>query len=211
MGSGRRGHRQHAWCLRPGWSLSGSSVGRRRNAGPHRAWRSDLTRMLRRYAGLGAGILHTPRRSRRLRQRGWLQRGAASFVETTPGAAESNFVTMPERPFTRDPLTVHVRPVQTSQIAENVLLPPSLHDAVLLRHNLVEHLDGVTRVPSQGIPVGKLGNKGPLGCGEQQSRHFKYERLPPRPRADKRAHEPIAHPTVGGTYPCAFLAQSHVG
>jgi hypothetical protein len=58
--------------------------------------------------------------------------GCGSVVDARAGRAESDVVTMTERPFSDDAFAVDVGAVEASEITENELGPPALDDAVLL-------------------------------------------------------------------------------
>ena len=68
-------------------------------------------------------------------------------------------------------LAVDVRAVERAQIAQYEPAVALLEDAVLLRHDLVEELDGVVRMASKAIDRPKLNRLLPLRRSEDHTRH----------------------------------------
>jgi hypothetical protein len=122
---------------------------------------------------VGLGMLHC---AGPCSERGKIQRGG-SVVVAGPRGAERDLVAVPEKLLPTHPLAVDVSAVEAAQVAEEELTVSKLYDAVLLRHNLVEQLNRVVRVPSKAVRRAKVYRLRPLGGGEDQSCH-QFERQP---------------------------------
>ena len=70
-----------------------------------------------------------------------------------------------------DPLAIDVGPVEAPKISQHELGPALLDDAVLLRDDLVEQLDGVAWVPPQAVVGAKFHNDLALRGSENNTRH----------------------------------------
>jgi hypothetical protein len=80
-----------------------------------------------------------------------------------------------------DPLAVDVGTVQAAEIAEQEAGGPPLDHAVLLRHDLVEELDRVARVPAERIVIAQLYDLLALRSRKQDARHPGPQRTVRRP------------------------------
>ena len=114
--------------------------------------------------------LKGPRCGRAVRGRG--RHGPTTAVVVTgTGLTERDVVTVPKVALTRDTLAVDVSPVQATEIAEREAVRPSLDDAVLLRHNLVEELHRVRRMTPEGVVIAELDHLLTFRGDEQDSGH----------------------------------------
>src|SRR5579862_9474336 len=82
--------------------------------------------------------------------------GRRAVVVARPGGAERDLVSVAQKLFAANPLAVDVGPVQAPEVAEDELAFPLLEDAVLLRDDLVEELDGVVGVAPQAVDRAEL-------------------------------------------------------
>ena len=84
------------------------------------------------------------------------QRDPRSVVEASPRRAERDLVAVLEQHLAAHALAVDVRAVQAAEIAKDEAAVADLDDAVLLRDDLVEELDGVVRVPAEAVDRPKI-------------------------------------------------------
>ena len=95
----------------------------------------------------------------------------AAVVITGARLTERDVVTVAKVALTRDTLSVDVGSVQATEIAKRETVGPSLDDAVLLRHNLVEELHRVRRMTPEGVVIAELDHLLPFRRYEQDSGH----------------------------------------
>jgi len=69
------------------------------------------------------------------------------------------------------PLAIYVGYVQAAEVAQHELSTPTLDDAVLLRHNLVEELDRVRGVAAERVMRGEIHDLLAFWGREQQPCH----------------------------------------
>jgi hypothetical protein len=84
-------------------------------------------------------------------------------LEAGPCGPHHDFVVVPEKLLAVDPCAVDERAVQATAVAQHVLIAPKLDDAVHLRDDLVEQLDGVVGVASERVDRTQLRHLRPLG------------------------------------------------
>ena len=75
-------------------------------------------------------------------ERRW-QRATRAIVVTRASRTERDVVPVLEILLANDPFAVDVRPVQAAEITQRKAVDAPLQNAVLLRHDLVEKLNGV--------------------------------------------------------------------
>ena len=95
----------------------------------------------------------------------------AAVIVAGPGLTERDVVAVAKIALTGDTLSVDVGSVQATEIAERETVGPSLDDAVLLRHNLVEELHRIRRVTPKGVVIAELDHLLAFRRDEQDSGH----------------------------------------
>jgi hypothetical protein len=100
-------------------------------------------------------LLHGLRELLRMNLHG-RHRAPGAIVVAGTRAAERDVVPVLQLALTVDALAVHVRAVQTSEIAQHEVGTTPLEDAVLLRDDLVQQLDRVTRMPAKRVEVAQV-------------------------------------------------------
>jgi len=113
------------------------------------------------------GVLHGTGAGR---EGGEVQRGRPVVVPRA-SRPQRDLVAMAQELFAADTFAVYVSPVQAAKITQQELSFTQLDDAVLLRHDLVEELDRVVRMPAEAVRRAKVDRLRPLGGGEDQSCH----------------------------------------
>ena len=79
-----------------------------------------------------------------------------TLLQDRCGLTHRDFRTFSQREFTIDSLTIDVGPIEAPQVTEDELLTAQFNDAVLLGNNLVQELDGIVGMPSQGVLAPQL-------------------------------------------------------
>ena len=100
-----------------------------------------------------------------------VDRRAVPVVVARARRAERDLVAVAERLLAADALAVDVRAVEAAEVAQDEPTVALLEDAVLLRHDLVEELDGVVRMPPEAVDGAQLDRLLSLGRREDQTRH----------------------------------------
>ena len=100
-----------------------------------------------------------------------VDRRSVPVVVARARGAERDLVAVTKRHLPANALAVHVRAVEAPEVAEDEASIALLEDAVLLRHDLVEELDGIVRMAAEAIDRPQLDRLLPLGCCEDQTRH----------------------------------------
>ena len=100
-----------------------------------------------------------------------VERRTMAVVEAGARRAEGDLVAVAEHGLAANALAVDVGAVQAPEITKDDPTIPLLEDAVLLRHDLVEELDGVVRMSSETIDRAQLDRLLALRRREDQTRH----------------------------------------
>jgi len=101
-----------------------------------------------------------------------LRRGGARF-EARFGLAESDHVAVLQLAdaLLLDTLFVDIGAIEAAEITQPEIRAALFDDAVLFRHDLVEELDRVARVPSKGIGLAELDDLLSLVSVKDEMRH----------------------------------------
>ena len=76
-----------------------------------------------------------------------------AVVEAALGRAEGDLIAVLEGRFAPDALVIDEGAVEAAQITEDPVIAAELDDAVFLRHDLVEELNGIARMAPERIMV----------------------------------------------------------
>jgi len=110
----------------------------------------------------------------------------AAVIVASARLPERNVVTVTQVAFPRDAFTVDVRSVQAAQVSQRETVGPALDDAVLLRDDLVEELNGVRGMAPERVVVAQLDHLLTFRRDEQDSGHAKPQASCARPMAQVR-------------------------
>ncbi len=61
--------------------------------------------------------------------------------------------------------------IEATEVAQDEGAAPKLDQAVLLRHDFVQQLDGIARMPPKRIILAELNDLLPFSCRQDKTRH----------------------------------------
>ncbi len=117
-------------------------------------------------------------------------------VEEDAGVAEGDLVAVVQRLLALDALVVDVGAVERAEVAQHPLRAAQLDEAVLLRDDAVEELDGVVGMTPEGVEGLEIALHLPVGTRDDQPGHVPASsRARPRAARTAREHSPRLPPT----------------